>query len=46
MRSALVALIGSMATPTVVATTPVTAVAHLDLALYAGTWHEIARLPM
>ncbi|WP_426285762.1 lipocalin family protein [Luteibacter sp. E-22] len=46
MRTALVALIGSMATPTIVATTPVTAVAHLDLARYAGTWHEIARLPM
>ncbi|MDF4003773.1 lipocalin family protein [Luteibacter sp. PPL201] len=25
---------------------PVTAVADLDLARYAGTWHEIARLPM
>jgi len=28
------------------ATAPVTAVSHLDLARYAGTWHEIARLPM
>lgn len=25
---------------------PVTPVAQLDLARYAGTWHEIARLPM
>ena len=29
-----------------VASAPVTAVADLDLARYAGTWHEIARLPM
>ncbi|URX63394.1 lipocalin family protein [Luteibacter anthropi] len=29
-----------------VASAPVTAVAHLDLERYAGTWHEIARLPM
>lgn len=29
-----------------IATAPVIAVSHLDLERYAGTWHEIARLPM
>lgn len=29
-----------------IATTPVTPVPDLDLDRYAGTWHEIARLPM
>jgi apolipoprotein D and lipocalin family protein len=31
---------------TPLASTPVTPVADLDLERYAGTWHEIARLPM
>ncbi|WP_285403087.1 lipocalin family protein [Luteibacter sp. ME-Dv--P-043b] len=35
-----------MATTGALASTPVTAVSHLDLDRYAGTWHEIARLPM
>jgi apolipoprotein D and lipocalin family protein len=29
-----------------IATEPVAPVSHLDLERYAGTWHEIARLPM
>jgi apolipoprotein D and lipocalin family protein len=35
-----------MATSSAIASTPVTPVADLDLERYAGTWHEIARLPM
>lgn len=46
MRIALTALLLSMATTGALASTPVTAVSHLDLDRYAGTWHEIARLPM
>ncbi|WP_036139396.1 lipocalin family protein [Luteibacter sp. 9135] len=46
MRIALTALLLSMATTGTLASTPVTAVSHLDLDRYAGTWHEIARLPM
>lgn len=46
MRIARTALLLSMATTGALASTPVTAVSHLDLDRYAGTWHEIARLPM
>lgn len=46
MRTALTALLLSMASTGAIASTPVTAVADLDLERYAGTWHEIARLPM
>lgn len=46
MRIALTALLLSMANTGALASTPVTAVSHLDLDRYAGTWHEIARLPM
>ena len=45
MRNLLAVLIGAMASPGI-ASAPVTPVADLDLARYAGTWHEIARLPM
>ncbi|MGA7438150.1 MAG: lipocalin family protein [Luteibacter sp.] len=45
MRDLLAALNGAMASPGI-ASTPVTAVADLDLERYAGAWHEIARLPM
>jgi apolipoprotein D and lipocalin family protein len=46
MRDASKALTVSMAATGPIATSPVTAVSHLDLERYAGTWHEIARLPM
>jgi apolipoprotein D and lipocalin family protein len=46
MRDLFVALSLAMASSTAIASTPVTAVADLDLERYAGTWHEIARLPM
>lgn len=46
MRNLFTALIGSMAMSATLASTPVTAIGDLDLQRYAGTWHEIARLPM
>ena len=46
MRSILTAIAASMAIGSAIASTPVTAVSHLDLDRYAGTWHEMARLPM
>ncbi|GAA0901164.1 lipocalin family protein [Rothia nasimurium] len=45
MRDVHLSLLHAM-TSGPVASAPVTAVAHLDLERYAGTWHEIARLPM
>ncbi|QWT19986.1 lipocalin family protein [Bacillus sp. NP157] len=45
MRDLLATLTRAMAHPGI-ASTPVTAVADLDLERYAGAWHEIARLPM
>jgi apolipoprotein D and lipocalin family protein len=45
MREPFAALSLAMATSTVVATIPLAPVSDLDLARYAGTWHEIARLP-
>ena len=46
MRPLFAALSMAMATSTAVATVPLAPVPDLDLARYAGTWHEIARLPM
>jgi len=46
MREPFAALSVAMATSAVVATIPLAPVSDLDLARYAGTWHEIARLPM
>jgi apolipoprotein D and lipocalin family protein len=46
MRELFAALSLAMATSTAVATVPLAPVPDLDLARYAGTWHEIARLPM
>lgn len=46
MRQLLLTLVGAMTTTTSLASTPVTAVSDLDVDRYAGTWHEIARLPM
>lgn len=45
MRDVHLSLLHAM-TSGPVASAPVTAVADLDLERYAGTWHEIARLPM
>lgn len=45
MREPFAALSLAMATSSVVATVPLAPVSDLDLARYAGTWHEIARLP-
>ena len=45
MRDVHLSLLHAM-TSGPIASAPVTAVAHLDLERYAGTWHEIARLPM
>jgi apolipoprotein D and lipocalin family protein len=46
MRDLFAALSLAMATSSAVATVPLAPVPDLDLARYAGTWHEIARLPM
>jgi len=46
MRELFAALSLAVATPSVVATVPLAPVSDLDLTRYAGTWHEIARLPM
>jgi apolipoprotein D and lipocalin family protein len=46
MRQLAATLIGAMAATSSLASTAVTAVTDLDLKQYAGTWHEIARLPM
>src|SRR4051812_35390773 len=46
MRDIVTALLFAMASTGALASTPVTPVPDLDLERYAGTWHEIARLPM
>ncbi|SEW13019.1 apolipoprotein D and lipocalin family protein [Luteibacter sp. 329MFSha] len=46
MRHVFTFIAASMVASASLASTPVTAVANLDLDRYAGTWHEIARLPM
>jgi apolipoprotein D and lipocalin family protein len=46
MRNAFTLLTASMATTAAHGRTPLTPVSDLDLERYAGTWHEIARLPM
>jgi len=46
MRHLMTTLLFTMASTGAVASTPLAPVPDLDLARYAGTWHEIARLPM
>jgi apolipoprotein D and lipocalin family protein len=46
MRDIFTALLFAVASTGAVASTPLAPVADLDLERYAGTWHEIARLPM
>jgi len=46
MRQLFTFLTAAMVAGASLASTPVTAVARLDIDRYAGTWHEIARLPM
>ena len=43
--SCLAACLGISLAPQVASAEPLPTVPHVDLARYAGTWHEIARLP-
>jgi apolipoprotein D and lipocalin family protein len=43
--SCLAACLGLSLAPQVASAQPLPTVPHVDLARYAGSWHEIARLP-